>query len=128
MTANFYFNIYRLKNICKNIIFSSRAALFDARVDTRLSSQGLQFHGMFVFSLPLPPKSVSLTLFSAEQLTEVCLFSSAEQSVDVQSLNHSHAPRLEEIPEPLHWNSSLPCTVSHIFALFCVCLSVCVLY
>lgn len=38
----------------------------------------------------------------------------------MQTHSHSHALRLDEIPEPLQWNSSLPSTDSHFFTLFSV--------
>lgn len=63
---------------------------------------------------------LSNSVFSAEQQTVVYLFSLVKQSVDANSPSHSHALRLDEIPESLHWNSSLPYTDSHFFALFYV--------
>lgn len=82
-----------------------------------------QVHDMFVFSLShfLHNRFLKLCC-SAEQQTVVYLFSPVKQSVDTNSPSHSHALRLHEIPEPLHWNSSLPSTDSHFFCIvLCAC-------
>lgn len=80
-----------------------------------------EVHDMFVFSLSHFLHNGFLKLCcSAEQQTVVYLFSPVKQSVDTNSPSHSHALHLHQIPESLHWNSSLPSPDSHFFTL-CVC-------
>lgn len=82
-----------------------------------------EVHDMFVFSLSHFLHNRFLEpCCSAEQQTVVYLFSPVKQSVDTNSPSHSHALHLHQIPESLHWNSSLPSTDSHFFTLFFVCM------
>lgn len=93
--------------VCKYIVLLSCLTL-----DTTLRGYSSR---TFSFSL-----WATSSIITAEQQTVVYLFSPLKQNVDTNSPSHSHALRLDEIPEPLHWNSLLPSTYSHFFSLFSV--------
>lgn len=73
----------------------------------------LQFRDMFVFPSSHFLHQFLKRCFSAGQQTAVYLFSPVKQI-------QTPALRLDQIPEPLCWNSSLPSTHTHFFTLFCV--------